>query len=52
MTHWSESVVDGGPSALLMLVKLVPQMNNGNLQQATAELVGNALRLCQDLGIS
>lgn len=45
---WAETAVDGGPSALLMLVKLVPQMNNGNLQQATAELVGNAVRLCQE----
>ncbi|CAK9024455.1 Uncharacterized protein SCF082_LOCUS16628 [Durusdinium trenchii] len=31
-----------------MLVKLVPQLSHNHLQKATAELVSNAVRLCQE----
>lgn len=35
MSFHHEVLLEPGPSALLMLVKLVPQMNNGNLQQVS-----------------
>ena len=37
-----------GPSAVLMLLKLVPQITHLDLQKATAELVASALRVCQE----
>jgi len=48
---WSETAADGGPpgpSALQMLVRLVPQMKNGHLQQEAAKFVGNAVVHCQE----